>query len=69
MFSETIRVPATRTTAAGQRTTAVTAAITAIDIGVEPQNWFGIDDHTVIHPATSQLIRLGHRHICYVGGT
>jgi len=32
-------------------------------------NWFGIDDHTVIHTATGHLLKLGHRRIAYIGGT
>jgi DNA-binding LacI/PurR family transcriptional regulator len=33
------------------------------------QNWFGIDDHTVIHTATKHLVKLGHKRIAYIGGT
>ena len=33
------------------------------------QDWFGIDDHTVIRTAASHLIGLGHRRIAYIGGT
>jgi hypothetical protein len=33
------------------------------------QHWFGIDDETVLHTATSHLLDLGHRRIAYVAGT
>ena len=32
-------------------------------------HWFGIDDRTVIHAATSHLLELGHERIGYIGGT
>jgi DNA-binding LacI/PurR family transcriptional regulator len=32
-------------------------------------HWFGIDDHTVLHTATSHLLELGHERIGYIGGT
>jgi DNA-binding LacI/PurR family transcriptional regulator len=32
-------------------------------------HWFGIDDRTVIHAATSHLLGLGHGRIGYIGGT
>jgi DNA-binding LacI/PurR family transcriptional regulator len=33
------------------------------------QDWFGIDDHTVVHKATSHLLAQGHRRLAYIGGT
>jgi LacI family transcriptional regulator len=32
-------------------------------------DWFGIDDHAVIHDATCHLLELGHERIGYIGGT
>ena len=32
-------------------------------------HWFGVDDRTVIHTATSHLLELGHERIGYIGGT
>ncbi len=31
-------------------------------------HWFGIDDRSVIHAATSHLLELGHERIGYIGG-
>ena len=32
-------------------------------------DWFGIDDHAVIHTAARHLLELGHERIGYIGGT
>ena len=32
-------------------------------------DWFGIDDHAVIHHATCHLLELGHERVGYIGGT